>query len=152
MTTLQRKATNPHARLATLAAGLRTGTLGPEDRELLADAIEQVARGADAAAVLGLKRRPGQRMWATYATLAERDGLLRDAAACFLGGCSVAEQARRLHTELLRYHASAWLRERTLDQCPTRHVGNMHEFLWRALKVHDHVPAARSLRLILAKS
>ncbi len=141
---------DPHARLAAAAASLRNGTLGPEGRDLLAAMIERIAGGEDAAAALGVKRAPGQRTLQTCKALAERDRLLRDAAERFLGGLSVAELAHRLHKELLRYSASAWQRERVCEQCPDRHLGTIYEFLWRALKLHDRVLSARSLRLILA--
>jgi len=152
MATLRRTKINPHARLFALADGLKRGTLDAQHRCQIAEMIERIAGGDDATAALGLKRRPGQRQWTTCAALAERDRHLCEAAMRFFLGLSFAEQARRLHTELLRYHATAWQRERTLDACPDRHTGNLHEFLWRALKAHDHVPAARSIRLILARS
>jgi hypothetical protein len=142
---------SPHARLAAMAASLRTGALGAEDREQLAGMIERIANGADAANALGLKRSPGQCTWHTCVALAERDRLLRVAATRF-AGLSMAEQAMALHRELSRYHATAWRRERVYDRCPDRHLGTLHEFLWRVLKTHDHVLAARSLRLVLAKS
>jgi hypothetical protein len=114
--------------------------------------IERAASGEDAAAALGLKRKPGQRNWRTCEELAERNRLLRSAAERFLGELSVAEQAEVLHRQLCRYRASAWTRERTCERCPDRHLGTLHELLWRVLKLHDHILAARSLRLILAMS
>jgi hypothetical protein len=57
-----------------------------------------------------------------------------------------------LHRELSRYHATAWQRERVYYHCRERHLGTLYEYLWRALKAHDHVLAARSLRFVLAKS
>lgn len=142
---------NANVRLAAVVSSLRTGTLSPEDREQLADMLDRIANGADAAAALGLKRSPGQRTWRTCAVLAERDRLLRVAAAR-LAGLSITEQAMALHTELSRYHATAWQRERTYECCPERHAGKITELLWNILKVHDHLLAARSIRLVLAKS
>ena len=92
---------NPHARLAATAANLRSETLDPEAREELAECLERIAAGEDAAVVLGVKRTPGQRTLRTCAALAERDRLLRDAAARYLGGLSVVAQADCLHKELL---------------------------------------------------
>lgn len=143
---------SPHARLVATAASLRNGTLGPEDRDLLATMIERIADGEDAATALGVKRAPGQRTLQACAALAERNRLLRDAAARFLGGLSVAEQAHRLYRDLSRYCATAWQRERVCEQCPDRHLGSLHEFLWAALKHRDYVLSVRSLRLILAAS
>ncbi len=143
---------NPRSRLAAMAAGLRAGTLEPEDRDCLAEAIERVAAGEDAAAAFGIKRGPGQRAWHTCEALAQRDMLLRHAASCFLGGLSVTEQALRLHVELSRYRASAWARERVNDECPERHRGTIYENLWQVLKLRDAVLGPRSLRLILATS
>ena len=143
---------NPHVRLSAIAADLRVGALDPETREQLAESLERIAAGEDAATALGVKRAPGQRTLQTCAALAERDRLLREAAKRFLGGLSVAAQADRLHKELSRYCASAWQRERVCEQCPDRHLGTLHECLWTVLKLHDRVLSARSLRLILATS
>ncbi len=142
----------PHARLAAAAVSLRNGTLGPQDRDLLATMIERIAAGEDAAAALGVKRAPGQRTLRTCAALAERDRLLREAAKRFYGGLPVAAQAQHLHVQLTRYSAIAWVRERACEACPDRHRGTIHELLWRVLRLHDRVLSARSLRLILATS
>ena len=128
--------------------GRSTRKLASNSRRVL----ERIAAGEDAAAALGVKRAPGQRTLQTYAALAERDRLLREAAERFLGGLSVAAQAECLHMQLSRYSASAWQRERVHEQCPDRHLGTMHECLWAALKLHDHVLSTRSIRLILATS
>ena len=96
------------------------GALDRETREQLAESLERIAAGEDAATALGVKRAPGQRKWQTCAALAERDRLLREAAERFLGGLSVAAQAECLHKALSRYCASAWQRERVCEQCPDR--------------------------------
>ena len=143
---------NPHVRLSAIAAELRVGALDSEAREQLAESLERIASGEDAATALGVKRAPGQRSWGTRIALDQRDRLLRGAAECFLGGMSVAAQAECLHKTLSRYCASAWQRERVCEQCPGRHRGTIHELLWRVLKLHDRVLSVRSLRLILATS
>jgi hypothetical protein len=144
---------HPVERLRRLAAAIRTGRAPDhDDREWLADAIDQVLAGEPADAAFGLKARPGQRSWRTCAALAERDRLFREAAARFLGGLSLSEQAHRLSVELSRYHATAWQRERTSDLCPDRHLGTIRELLWRALKANDRVLGDRTLRLVLATS
>ena len=143
---------NPHLRLSAIAADLRAGALDAEAREQLAESLERIASGEDAATALGIKCSPGQRAWRTRTALSERDRILRNAAARFFKGLSVAAQADRLHKELSRYYASAWQREQICAQCPDRHLGTIHKFLWRALKMHDRVLSARSLRLILATS
>jgi hypothetical protein len=114
--------------------------------------IDRILAGEQADTAFGLKARPGQRTWRTCAALAERDLLFREAAARFLGGLSLAEQAQRLSVELSRYHATAWQRERASDLCPDRHRGTIRECLWRVLKAHDRVLSERSLRLLLAAS
>ncbi len=91
----------PHARLVAIASDLRIGALNRETREQLAESLERIAAGEDAAAVLGVKRAPGQRTLQTYAALAERDRLLREAAERFLGGLSVAAQADCLHKAIV---------------------------------------------------
>ena len=148
----RRASIDPYARLAAAAANLRNGALDPETREQLAESLERIAAGEDAAAALGVKRAPGQRTLQTSTALAERDRLLREAAERFLGGLSVAAQAECLHKQLSRYCASAWQRERVCEQCPDRHSGTLHECLWAALKLHDRVLSTRSLRQILAAS
>ena len=82
---------NPHVRLSAIAADLREGALDAAAREQLAERLERIAAGEDAATTLGIKRTPGQRTLRTCAALPERDRLLRDAAGHFLGGLSVAE-------------------------------------------------------------
>ena len=75
---------NPHARLAATAANLRSETLDPEAREELAECLERIAAGEDAATALGVKRSPGQRPLQSYAALAERDRLIGNRACTFL--------------------------------------------------------------------
>ncbi|TIM69395.1 MAG: hypothetical protein E5Y52_05880 [Mesorhizobium sp.] len=74
----------------------------------------------------------------------ERDEAIRSAAETF------ALSAVTLAIELQRYAASSWLRERTLDVCPDRHVGRLQEHLWRALHAHPHVIGERQIRRIIS--
>ncbi|RWI92864.1 MAG: hypothetical protein EOR21_17205 [Mesorhizobium sp.] len=74
----------------------------------------------------------------------ERDEAIRTAAETF------ALSAVTLATELHRYAASSWLRERTLDTCPDRHAGRLQEHLWRALHAHPHVIGERQIRRIIS--
>ena len=150
--TAQRPPMESHAHLAAMVDDLRREALTPENRDRLAEMLGRAVAGVDAAEALGIKRKPGQRTWQTGEALVERDHLLREAAAQFLTGLSVAGQARRLHLEWSRYHAGAWQRERVLERCPDRHVGTVRELLWRVLKLHDRVLSARTLRLMLARS
>ena len=83
-------------------------------------------------------------------TLDARDSLLREAASRFYTHLSEAEQARRLHQETQRYFASAWLRERTLNECPERHLKTVREFVWRALKLRPVILSAESIRKKIA--
>lgn len=46
-------AAGPHTQLATLAAGLRSGSIDPVERAELAEQLERIAAGEDAAAALG---------------------------------------------------------------------------------------------------
>ncbi len=149
---MQRKTTNPHARLVALAADLRAGTLDAEDREQLAEVIVRVALGEDATAALGLKRRPGQRLWSTTEALAERDRLLREAVVKFFPGLSTSAQARELHAQMLRYHSSGWQYERSAAECPSRHTGRLCELLWLALRQVDRMLSERTLRSTLSGS
>jgi len=145
--------TEPHpaARLRRIAVAIRAGHAPDRDDELwMATVLDRILAGEPADVAFGLKAGPGQRTWRSCAALAERDRLFRAAAARFLGGLSLAEQAHRLSVELSRYHATAWQRERASDLCPNRHLGTIREFLWSALKQHDRLLTGRSLRLVLA--
>jgi hypothetical protein len=147
------RTTRPAERLRRIAAAIGAGrALDRDDEFWLATVLDHILTGEAPDVALGLKAGPGQRTWQTRAALAERDRLFREAAARFLGGSSLAEQAHRLSIELSHYHATAWERERAYDRCPDRHLGRLGEFLWHALKRHDRPLSARSLRLVLAAS
>ena len=112
----------------------------------------RILTGEAADPVFGLKPKPGQRSWCTRTALDQRDRILREAAGRFYGGLPVAAQAQHLHVQLTRYSATAWVRERAFEACPDCRRGMIDELLWRALRHHDRVLSARSIRDILARS
>jgi hypothetical protein len=144
---------HPSARLRRISTAVHSG-LAPDSNDMhwMASALDRILNGEPADAALGIKRRSGQRSFNTITALDQRDRLFREAAKRFLGGMSINAQAHRLHEQLSRYQSSAWTRERVCEACPDRHQRTIYEFLWRALKSHDHVLSARSLRDVLAKS
>lgn len=62
------------------------------------------------------------------------------------------QAALLLHSKLDRYRSGAWRRDKTEALCPARHRGTVTEFLWCVLKVRDHLPSERLIRLVLARS
>jgi hypothetical protein len=82
--------------------------------------------------------------------LERRDDVLRTMATQFFTGQPQAAQADAIHAALNRYSAGAWLRERTMDACPSRHVGTVAGSCWTVLRLRDSVPSARHVRRILA--
>jgi hypothetical protein len=143
----------PVCRLRRIAGAIRASRAPDhDDQAWLADALDRVLAGEPIASAFDMKPRPGQRTLATISALDRRNALLRDAAAQFFRDVPTAEQARRLSAALAHYHATAWQRERSLDACPLRHAGKIHELLWGALKANDRVLSARSIRLVLATS
>lgn len=95
---------------------------------------------------------PGQRTLATRRTLAQRDELVRRLAAVHFPGLRATAQAERIHALLIRYHASAWPRERDAATCPARHRETPYAFAWAILQAHDRPLSARQLRKKLAPS
>lgn len=98
---------------------------------------------------LGLERAGG-RPWREGWLLERRDDVLRTMAGRFFAGQPQAAQADAIHTALERYAASAWLRERALDVCPSRHAGAVTASCWTLLRLRDSVPSVRHIRRILA--
>jgi hypothetical protein len=81
--------------------------------------------------------------------LDERDRYLREAAK-FFPGCSNHEVAAQLHTKLSNYRGGRFRRERVDLTCPVEHKGKLVQTLWCLLKSYDAVPAARTIRRVLA--
>lgn len=153
VTTMTSRFEHPEVRLRNISAAISSGVVPDwNDMLWLAPGLVRVSNGEPADAAFGFKTKRGQRSTATRAALDQRDRLLREAATRFHGGLPKAAQAQRLHTQLMRYRASAWERERCAESCPGRHLGTIYEFLWRVLKLADRGLSARTLRLILATS
>jgi len=120
----------------------------------VADGLDRFFDGeADLEEAFGLKPGPGQRSARTAAILAERDRLLREAAAEFFPALSKAGQARELHARWTRYRSSGWKRgEDVLDVVPAWREGTLEAHFWALLRLSDFIPAERTLRDALAAS
>lgn len=143
------------APLRSLADHLAAGAPLPDrDRRQIADALARFLAGEEPSLdeALGLKPQGGQRSAQTVAILAERDRLLREAAAEFFSGLLVTQQARELHRRWTRYEASGWRRERALDVVPSSRLGTLEGRLWAILRLRDFVPCERTIRGALATS
>lgn len=64
--------------------------------------------------------------------------------AQMIGANSVELQRR-----IARYECTAWLRERILPECPTRHAGRPEAICWEILRLYGHTPTARTIRRVL---
>jgi hypothetical protein len=141
------------ARIARVAAALRAGIpASPDDAGVIAEAFERIVAGEpDVAAALSLKLQQGARRWNTALSYNRRNQLIRSAAEQFFPAeMSTSEQARQLHRDLSRYAESSWKRERLLDECPSRLVGNIRALCWSILKAHEYVLSERAIRYVLA--
>jgi hypothetical protein len=137
-----------------LAGGLRAGAVDEAVAEAAADALdayaEQKIQSLDAA--FGLIRTQGQRDARARAAMAERDRLLREAAARFFPKLTPTEQAKALETALARYAASAWQRERAAPELPPRHKAKIEEYLWRVMRAEPRTLGWERIRKILVTS
>lgn len=98
------------------------------------------------------KLRAGERSVETQFAIHIRDEMFRETARKFFSDLpSCRKQAQALQKALSDYAASAWLRERTLDQCPARHAGKINSNCWRIFKVHDRVPSFSTINEALRK-
>ena len=92
----------------------------------------------------------GKRSPRVMLQLDERDRYLAVAAG-FFPGASDREVARRLRTALLRYREGRWRRSRADLTCPHERE-RIEAMLWMLLKVRDHVPSERLIRMVLGRT
>ncbi len=115
----------------------------------LASFLEHRCHSVDDA--LGLRFPQGGVPWWREEAIRERDAALRDLAARFHGELSTSAKAKRIHTLMVRYAASAWRHDRAREAMPHRYAGGPHEHLWRSFKSGAAMPIGeRQLRNILA--
>jgi hypothetical protein len=81
--------------------------------------------------------------------LDERDKLLIEAARRFCIGMSDRAAAHYLRGRLIRYRECRWRRTCTELRCP-HDAGRLDGMCWHLLKVRDHVPPERLIRLVLS--
>jgi hypothetical protein len=96
--------------------------------------------------------RRGKRLPETLQAIAQRDALLREAAARFCAGATHHQAAEMLRTKLLRYQTSAWRRDRAQPECPSRLAGRLDALLFQILRTRDHVPSGVTIRRALTFS
>jgi hypothetical protein len=138
------------AAIARIAAAHRSGTsIHPDDADFLVFGLEGHLAGVDDP--FGLRPKPGQRSVATRSAYDRRDDLVRADAQKFYPTASQADAARELHTALKRYAAAGWKRDRKLPDCPAS-AKTLGAILWAILRARDDVPAARTIRRLLATS
>lgn len=92
------------------------------------------------------------RLPSTLAALAERDRLLRVAAARFCVGLSENASATKLAAELQRFRSTAWRRDASQPTCPHRHAGSLREILYQILRTRDAPISPRTIRRALSYS
>lgn len=91
----------------------------------------------------------GHRLPSTTLRLAIRDHCLREAARRFCVGMSDRQAAAMLHAKISRYSDGRWRRTRA-DLSSPHDAGRIDALLWTILKVRDHVPSERLIRLALS--
>lgn len=117
------------ADLQRLAETLRAGgpVQEPADRDLLASLAEQAA-----------------------ASLDPRPALVREMAARFFPGQPALRQADEIAKIWSLYACSAWARgECEMPECPPRHAGRIHSFIWRAMRHSPRALGVHRIRQIL---
>lgn len=118
---------------------------------MVADAIASFLAGEAPSLdqALDVAGQQGQRKPLTLALLAERDSLIRQAAAEFFPGQSARRQAVEIHRAIGRYAATSWPRDRSAVVCPDR-LSGIQVFAWRILRIDDRMLSADRLRKVLA--
>ncbi len=78
------------------------------------------------------------------------DLALRKLARSLYRDRSIAAQVREIHSQALRYAASAWHIDRQRDDMPPRYQGTNKEYRWRAFRSGAAMPISeRQLRNIV---
>lgn len=139
----------PHHTLRALADHLRTGApLQPDERDILADALDAYLDGA-----VPLDRALGLRKWggvspARAAALADRDGMIRRLWRSSPDWVALdpAAAARVMRLSASRYEQVRWPRERDHLSAPSAEPAATW---WRVFQTYGRVPGAKRLQQIL---
>ncbi len=129
--------------------------LTENQRHLLGEVLGRLIFGErNLLAVFGVKVSPGQRSAATRNAIDQRNRLICEVAAKFYPSLSFNEQSQRISEAWSRYTASAWHREKSCIECPSRHAGKIYGALWKIMKSPEtsHVLSAERLRKVLVAS
>lgn len=143
------------ARLHRVAEALRASAVVPTtDAAPIAEGLSRWLSGEvpDLATALGVRGAPGQRAPRTAAAMAERDRLVREAAATFFPGQTTTAQAAGIASKIRRYETAGWLRERGEQRCPSRHVGKIEASLWEIMRATGGGLGERRIRYVLSAS
>lgn len=116
---------------SAILTALRAGHLGAAEAARLADV---------------LRIRPGERSWATRASIVTQHELIIEVALRFYAG-SKNHRAKCIHRDLGRYQATTWQHHRANLEC--LHIDPRQRLFWYILKARDRVPGMSYLNRIL---
>jgi hypothetical protein len=118
--------------------------------EPMARAVRAFVRGDQDA--FGIKPHVGQRKAGAQLAKAERDWLIRAAAARFYPGQNDARQADQLSQQMSRYFSSGWQNERGELECPQRRRGRITGAIWEMFQLVPLPLKKETVREILGAS
>jgi len=99
---------------------------------------------------LGIRRARGGVPWWLEEAMRHRNAALRELSNRYFNSLSISARARMIHTLACRYAASAWLRDRRVEDVPAPYSDKPQEWLWRAFKSGAPMPICeRQLRHII---
>ncbi len=98
----------------------------------------------------GLKSDQGGVPWWMEDAIRVRNAALCDLAEILRPASSISALVREIHKLMVRYEASAWRHDRSLDVAPPSYAGTPKEQLWHAFKSGAPMPLGeRQLRNII---
>ncbi|MET3965430.1 hypothetical protein [Bradyrhizobium sp. S3.9.1] len=119
------------------------------DFHRIADAIEAGADLSSEQRILVAAALRLQALTLPAARHDERDRLLIECRRKFYAGRTDHDAAHELATDWRRYAAAGWIRERSCEVCPPRHIGTSREFFWLILRQSPRVLSAERIRKIV---
>jgi hypothetical protein len=141
--------TRPGDHLRLVGARCRADELTPDDRRWLANGIEAYFRGeVDLETAFETKLTRGHHV--TAGQFETWRCLLATVAREQFPGLNSSQQAFKFYKGFHGYATTSWIRDRQEAQCPER-LGRRQRDYWRILKLHERVPAERTIRAILAR-
>ena len=99
---------------------------------------------------LGIVQGRGGVPWWLELAIRRRDAALRELAHRFFGDLNLSAQAKSVYTLAIRYAASTWNADKSLNEVPRHYLGTPHEWLWHAFHSGARMPIGeRQLRSVL---